>query len=218
MHSLLEEYLAQVAAQLGPLPVGRRNEELREMRAHLLSAVEAYRELGETESEAVGSTLRQFGPSSQVAAGLTRAWRRGQGTWRDAAKAGLFGAAVLWGVTGLCSALGGYVESQPSVVFAMLRLHLGAIFYTLIFSLPALLGGLFGRHFARGAVKGAAWGTGAAYVGPWVIYEVIHAWKDSDILGVGWVVLLQAVFLTGGVWAGRRWRGKQTRPARLARG
>ena len=217
MHSLLEEYLAQVAAQLSPLPVARRNEELREIRAHLLSAVEAYRELGETEAEAVGSTLRQFGPSLQVAGGLTRAWRLGQGTWRDAAKAGLFGAAALWGVTGLCSALGHYLESHPAV-FAVVRQHFEPIFYALIFGLPALLGGLFGRQFARGAVKGVAWGTGAVYVMPWVMYEVIRAWKDSDILGIGLIVLLQAACLTGAAWASRRWREKRTRPEQLARG
>ncbi len=217
MHSLLEAYLSEVAAHLSALPAERRDEELREVRAHLLSAAEAYQELGETEQEAVESTLRQFGPPSQVAGGLTHAWRRGQETWRDAAKAGLFGAAALWGVTGLCRAFGHYLESH-SDVFAALRLHFEPIFYALLFGLPALLGGLFGRHFARGAVKGAAWGTGSAYVGPWVMYEVIHAWTGADILGIGLIVLLQAACLTGAVWASRRWREARTGRVRLARG
>ena len=54
MHRLLESYLSEVAAHLSALPVVRRNEELREMRSHLLSAVEAYQERGETEAEADG--------------------------------------------------------------------------------------------------------------------------------------------------------------------
>ena len=80
MHSLLETYLSEVAAHLRGLPVAGRNEELREMRAHLLSAVEAYQELGETEGEAMESTLRQFGPPSEVGSGLVKAWRRGRGS------------------------------------------------------------------------------------------------------------------------------------------
>ena len=123
------------------MPVARRNEELREMRAHLLSAVEAYQELGETEQEAVESALRQFGPPPQVAVGLTRAWRRGHGARRDTAKAGLFGVAALWSVCGLCGLLGHYLESHPDVS-TTLRLHFEPVYYALIFGLPALLGGL----------------------------------------------------------------------------
>lgn len=217
MHSLLEEYLSEVAAHLSALPPSRRNEELREMRAHLLSASEAYQELGDTEQEAVGAILRQFGPPAEVAAGLTHAWCRGQGAWQDVVKAGLFGVAALWSVTGLCSVLDHDLESHPDV-FTTLPLHFEPVFYTLIFGLPALLGGLFGRCFARGAVKGAAWGTGAAYVAPWVMYEVIHAWRDSDLFGIGLIVLLQAACLTGAVWASRWWREARKRPARLVRG
>jgi len=43
MHSLLESYLAEVAAHLSALPAKQRNEELREMRAHLESVFAAYR-------------------------------------------------------------------------------------------------------------------------------------------------------------------------------
>ncbi len=216
MHSLLENYLSEVAAHLGALPVARRNEELREMRAHLLSAVAAYQELGETEQEALESALRQFGPSSQVAGGLTHAWRRGHGSRRDTAKAGLFGVAVLWGVYGLCGFLGHYLESHPDV-FTTLRLHFEPVFYALIFGLPALLGGLFGGRSPQSAVKGAAWGAGSGYVAPLVVWEVIHAWKDSDIVGVLLIVLMQAACLTGAVGASRRWREKQTGRARPVR-
>lgn len=217
MHSLLETYLSEVAAHLRSLPVAQRNEELREMRTHLLSAVEAYQELGETEGGAIESTLRQFGPSSQVAGGLTHAWRRGQGSWREAVKAGLFGAAALWGVYGFCGMVGHYLEQHPQT-FSALRLHFEPVFYILLFGLPALLGGLSGGRSARGAVKGAAWGTGVGYVGPMVVYEVIHAWKDSDIIGISLIVLLQAGCLTGAVWASSRWRNARTGRARLAGG
>ncbi len=213
MHALLETYLSEVADHLGALPVARRNEELREMRAHLLSSVEAYRELGETEQEAVEATLRQFGPAPQVAGGLARAWRRGQGSWRDASKAGLFGVACLWGVYGLGGLLGHYLEGHPDAL-PTLRPHFEPIFYALLFGLSAVLGGLSGGRFGRGGVRGAAWGTGLGYVGPMVVYEVIHAWKDSDIIGVSLIVLLQAASLTGAVWAVSRRREARTGRAR----
>ena len=205
MHSLLENYLLEMAAQLSALPPPRRNEELREMRVHLENAIEAYQELGETEQEAVASTLRQFGAPSQVAAGLVRARRREHGSGLDTAKAGLFSVAALWSVDGICRCLGHYLEGHPDV-FGMLRLHFEPVFYTLIFGLPVLLGGLTSGLTVRGAVKGVVWGTGLGYVGPMVVDEVIHAWNDSDILGTALIVLLQAAGLTGAAWVGSRWR------------
>ena len=93
MHTLLETYLTEIATHLSALPPKQRAEELREVRAHLLSAVEAYQKLGETEREAVESALRQFGPPPQVGSGLVKAWRHGRGGWQDVLLAS--GCAVL---------------------------------------------------------------------------------------------------------------------------
>jgi len=78
MHSLLENYLTEVAAHLSALPPSRRNEELREVQAHLESAVAAMQESGAGEAEAVGATLEQFGQAKAVARGFVAAWRRGE--------------------------------------------------------------------------------------------------------------------------------------------
>ncbi len=77
MHSLLESYLAEVTRQLGPLPVARRNEELREVRQHLLDAVMVNKERGQGEDEAAASAVEQCGDPEELAHSLVRAWRRG---------------------------------------------------------------------------------------------------------------------------------------------
>lgn len=77
MHSLLENYLAQVEQQLNLLPVTRRNEELREMRQHLQDAAALNRERGQTEDEAVQAALEQFGTPETLSKKIIWAWRRG---------------------------------------------------------------------------------------------------------------------------------------------
>jgi len=210
MHILIEHYLAKVAAQLRSLPVARRNEELREMRQHLLSTVEAHQELGATQQQAVEATLHQFGSSSEAASGLTRAWRRGQGTWLDVAKGGLLGAAALWGVVATCALLGQYVAERSNALTTLLSPHLEPILYILLFGLSALSGCLLRKRFAHGMVKAVVWGTGLGYVGPLVVYEIVHAWNDSDIAPVSLILLLQAACLTGAAWA----EGRRLRPTR----
>lgn len=83
MHSLLENYLTEVAAHLSALPPSRRNEELREVQAHLESAVAAMQESGAGEAEAVGATLEQFGQAKAVARGFVAAWREQKKGDRD---------------------------------------------------------------------------------------------------------------------------------------
>ena len=79
MHSLLEDYLAEVAAQLGPLPPKRRNDELREVQAHLESAVAVQAGAGGVGGRGrVSRFLEQFGPAQVVARGFVAAWRRGE--------------------------------------------------------------------------------------------------------------------------------------------
>lgn len=76
MHSLLESYLAEVEAKLSALPAKRREEELREMRQHLLSSMEANQGLGQSENEAAASALAEFGMSEKANESVLWAWRR----------------------------------------------------------------------------------------------------------------------------------------------
>ena len=78
MHSLLEDYLSEVAAHLSALPAKQRNEELREMRAHLENAVVVNLGQGQSEEDAVRNALVQFGTAEDLGSDLVRAWRRGE--------------------------------------------------------------------------------------------------------------------------------------------
>jgi len=76
MHSLLENYLAEVRTKLDTLPAERREEEMREMRQHLLSAFEANRELEQSENEAAANALADFGTPEKASESVLWAWRR----------------------------------------------------------------------------------------------------------------------------------------------
>ncbi len=75
MHKQLEDYLNEVAKGLGSLPTARREEELSEIRQHLLSAVAASEEAGQTEDEAVQAAAEQFGTPQAVSKQIVSAWR-----------------------------------------------------------------------------------------------------------------------------------------------
>ena len=104
MHSQLEAYLDQVAAHLSALPVKRRNEELREMRQHLLNAVTVNQELGQSEEDAAANAVVQFGTAEDLSDNLVWAWRRE----RKLAGRDLWAAAV----------------SAPLMMFIMIRLNI----------------------------------------------------------------------------------------------
>lgn len=95
MHKQLEDYMAQVAQQIASVPKPRRDEELREMRAHLVMAVAANQEQGQAESAAMASALEAFGTPDEASAGVLAAWR--DSVRKDARKA--FGrVGVIWSV------------------------------------------------------------------------------------------------------------------------
>ena len=62
--------------RLRSVPAKRRDDELREMCRHLLDAVEAEREQGLTEDDAVRAALTTFGPPEQTADVILEAQRR----------------------------------------------------------------------------------------------------------------------------------------------
>lgn len=75
----LDDYLSQVARELRVLPNRARDEELREIEAHLRALVEA------RQGDEAGA-LKQFGPARRVGRNLRKAWERKQpeAWWRAA--------------------------------------------------------------------------------------------------------------------------------------
>jgi uncharacterized membrane protein len=80
MHHSLEDFLVEVSARLTALPPARRDDELKEMRQHLLNAMRANQEEGQSQSEALANALMEFGTSGEAAAHAVWAWRR-ENTW-----------------------------------------------------------------------------------------------------------------------------------------
>lgn len=71
----VEAYLDDILAPLARrLPDAERAELRRELRAHLWGRVDAYRELGQSEDEAVAGALGQFGGAEDFARQWTREW------------------------------------------------------------------------------------------------------------------------------------------------
>lgn len=212
MHSQLEQYLNEVADRLAPSPVNRRNEELREMRAHLLSVIEAYQELGETEQDAVTSALHQFGTPQEIG----RAFRRHKiRSWRDTAKSGLLSAAALWSVLGLCTLIGHIIAEQSNALTMLLSSHLQVIYFTILFGFSALSGVLSPGRVTQATTGPTLWGTLAGYALPILIYEAFHAWTDTDVLAVAFLVSAQAACLTGAAWISIRWQQRHRSRATL---
>lgn len=75
MHKPLEDYLAEVARQIVSIPEPRRDEEIKEMRSHLLAAIAANQERGQAEDAAVARALEAFGTPEEASASILIAWR-----------------------------------------------------------------------------------------------------------------------------------------------
>lgn len=95
MHKQLEDYLTEVARQIGSIPKPRRDEELKEMREHLVSAIAANRELGQSEDVAAANALKEFGTPAEAALHVVRAWRCF--AWKN-------GVKTFWTMFGIWSA------------------------------------------------------------------------------------------------------------------
>ena len=77
MNSQLEQYLEEVETRLHELPMQQRQEEVAEIRLHIGTMIEAHKELGCTEEEAVRQALAQFGKAQVLSQGLSYAFHRG---------------------------------------------------------------------------------------------------------------------------------------------
>lgn len=231
MHSLLEDYLARVAAQLSPLPAKRRDEELREMRAHLENAVIVNREMGQTENEAAQTAVAQFGTPQDLGENVVWAWRRGeqrqkQGFWGAAAcalalsfllsntslsetslDAPVRNAIVLLGNS---AHLWGAVSPMSPSLISGVMLH-------------SLVGGLCGLIFPKRALAGAMLGAAAWYgISLAILLVVVSAEGLSDSpYWSRWIPLeytTSTLSALGAVWAVSRARLAWKRRGRLARG
>ena len=131
MHKQLEDYLAQVARQIGSIPKPRRDEELKEMRAHLVSAVAANQELGQSEDVAVGSALNDFGTPAEAALNVVRAWRRF--AWKQ-------GVKTFWTVVGIWSVFYVFQIVFMSPKAADLRLWFCGWAFTIVMCVLFILG------------------------------------------------------------------------------
>jgi uncharacterized membrane protein len=157
MHSLLENYLAEVAAHLGPLPAKRRAEELREMRAHLEAALAAGLERGQAEDEAARGVRAQFGTPEAVGAETVAVWRRGKRrTVKSFLGAALVTLAALNTVPYLVEfLLHRFVASWPDHVTFWVTRNLAAW---------ALMGAVTGLSSPKRAVAGTAFVMGSFFL------------------------------------------------------
>jgi len=146
MHSRLEQYLQTVEQNLHALPAEERHNELNEIRLHMEALVEANRELGSTEEEAVSQALAQFGRAQTVGKELIHAHQwGGQPQWRS-----LVGATTF-------NYFGGFVATQITSGLCLLTAH--APLMPVIWIGDSLLttlsvGWLTGAVAPRHAVKG----------------------------------------------------------------
>lgn len=175
MHHLLEGYLSEVTVYLGPLPTKRRDEELREMRAHLENAVIVNRELDQTEDEAAQNAVAQFGTPQDLGENVVWAWRRGE----TQSKHSFWGAVVSTPLMLTCLLLlenqyigllghilpswfNQYCVRHPDTGMALVQ---GV--FLLVFGLAGVVAG---SVFPRRAVRGVCLGLVAFWIG-WVAVD-----------------------------------------------
>jgi hypothetical protein len=197
MHSLLEQYLSEVAVQLKPLPPKRRDEELREMRQHLLNAVTVNLEQGLTEDDAVAKALKQFGSPQAVAQDTVMAWRREFKAKMQSfcgtalATFGLTNAlqyrGVLLSYNFFTQIMGVKNESYAAIARLPLLLHAGFIVANIcvILSVPILIGSLCGLLVRKQGLSGVIFATLLFYIYNLTIF-VWHIFGLTNFVEVVW--------------------------------
>jgi len=214
MHSLLEEYLDQVVARLGPLPVARRNDEITEMRQHLLNAVIVNREMGQNEDEAAAAAVEQCGPPEEAAQGLVWAWRRGE-TMR---RRGFWGAAACaFVLTVFLPVLQDTPLEDPLLrVFRFMGTG-GQAGPPVQLALLTLAGGICGLIFPRRAFGGIVLGVTAWHASFLaMIFVIVAADNLSSPLPSSSVTghLVSTLLAILAAWVGSGWRNARTHRAR----
>lgn len=157
MHDLLEAYLAEVSEALRPLPVARRNDELREMRQHLLNAVMVNKESGQSEEEAALTAVDQFGVPQKLGENVVWAWRRG----RSLDRRSFWGAAICIVMMTLVLSFGWrlwlfLMINTKQVIPGDFPIWLETALVVGNFATPLIVGGTSGYLFPRRALRGTA--------------------------------------------------------------
>ena len=213
MHRQLETYLGAVARQLEPLPPAHREEELREIQVHLVTAITLNRERGQTDEEAVQNAIEQFGAAEALGEELVQTWRRGEtqrrrSFWRAAVSTPIILSGLLYllgsGILNLlCLSFNTFFTHHPTLGLAFVHGSFFAIF--------GLTGAMVGAAFPRQAVRGVCLGLAVYYfcwfanmggrpfpteLRQFLVYFEDIAWASATILSA---------------WAVSRWRGRHTR-------
>ena len=196
MHSLLEDYLSEVAAHLSALPVKQRAEELLEMRAHLENAITVNLGLGQSEDEAAANAVMQFGTPDALGQSTVAAWRRGvRCDWRDLASAAACTFALMLAthlIMLCCSAV------HSSVFRAAMRGGgIGAAI------------GLCNLYFPRRAVLGMEIGLALFFAAFFGVFQ-------SGLLGLG-ETAGDGIGVLVGAWLGVRLKSQTTRNRQASR-
>lgn len=199
MHSLLENYLAQVAARLAPLPTVRRDEELRELRQHLLNAVTINREQGQSDDEAAQAAVEQFGPPEVVGQDIEATWRRGElrrkrSFWGAAVSTPAVLGCLIYLVAG--SGLLNRVWPSFNECYLAHPAYTMAIIHGLFFLCYGLTGMIVGGVFPKQAVRGGVLGL--------VFFTLIQPLSPNDLFM--WLVLALTTTATGSAFPTRNVR------------
>ncbi|MCW3055892.1 MAG: hypothetical protein JWN14_5062 [Chthonomonadales bacterium] len=215
MHSRLEQYLQTVEQNLHALPAEERHNELNEIRLHMESLVEANRELGSTEEEAVTQTLAQFGRAQNIGKDLTSVHHRGGtpqfGTLAGALAFNYFGGAVASLLMSRLFMLALTPEGTPTALWLV-----RGLLTTLC------VGWLTGAVLPRYAVKGTLYahllGAGvsalASLLLPLPIMSMVSALSFWGSLLLS--TLIGTSLAMFGAKLGARWRSTRVQKMRLA--
>ena len=216
MHSRLEQYLQTVEQHLQALPAEERHNEISEIRLHMESLLEANRELGSTEEEAVTQTLAQFGPAQTIGKELTRVHpseRKPQlRALADTVAFNYFGGMLASMVTSRLFLL----PLTPSGTPTYLWLVRGMLTTLCV---GWLTGAVLPRYAVRGTLYAHLLGAGF-FILPTLLMQ-LHVLSIISALSFAAFLLINTAISTSlamfGAKMGTLWRRKRVQPMRLAR-
>jgi len=229
VEAYLDQILAPLTRRLSPF---HREEMRRELREHLWARVDAYRELGHSEEEAVTEALRQFGGAEDFLRQWRREWMRAprQLPFRDVYEAGR--QALRPSLAGLAATILPYIvlERCPQWLYGSLAFHWLSRYGMPLFwvytafalvGLPTLVGARQGRH--RPAQAGA--GMMAALTAEVVVTSLLYrfvAWDAPDtaprqvVFVTSFMALTAWLLVAPGAAAVSSWWARRPETRRLA--
>lgn len=166
MQQRLEEYLSQVEHELRTVPAPQRDEELREMRQHLVDNVTVNQEiLGYDEEQAVATALEEFGAPKKLAREILAAWCRGdEKTNRRKVLAATFCSTASMSVgVAIVNSLG-HIANAPPIPWEHSALMQGNVLVWAAMTW-AITGAITAAIFAR-----------HPKIGPWIALSAISVW------------------------------------------